>query len=269
MAQTIRFPGDVKSVVVSQDGDRWFASFLVQLDDTWVYPNTCENQEVLGIDLGVSALAVTSDGEYVENPRWLVRHGRKLRRLQKGVSRKQKGSNNRRKAVHRLHTQYRRVRNARNDFLHKLTSGWIGLYGFIGVEDLNVSGMMSNHRLAKSVSDVSFYEIRRQLTYKTQLAGSTLVLADRFYPSSKKCSSCENIKDNLLLSERTYVCNACGFTVDRDLNAAHNLKLVARRYRETLNACGTEGSGPRLRTWVKPSVKKQEPGNLLTKMVTV
>lgn len=269
MAQGIRFPGKVRSVTVSQDGDQWYASFLVQLDDTWVYPNTCENQEVLGVDLGVKTLVTTSDGEYVENPRWLVRHERKLRRLQKNVSRKQKGSCNRRKAVKRLRTQHRRVRNARNDLLHKLTSGWVGLYRFIGIEDLNVHGMLSNHRLAKHISDASFYEIRWQLEYKAVLGGSTVVIADRFYPSSKECSACGNVKKELGLGERTYTCSVCEFTCDRDLNAAYNLKSVARRHRETLNACGVGGSDQRSRTWVKPATVKQKLGVCKPSWVTV
>lgn len=249
MTEEIRFPGIPKSVTITEEGGKWFASFLIELDESFVYPHLCENQAVVGVDLGIKTLATLSDGTKFENPRLLQRSARKVRKLQKSVARKQKDSQNRKKAVLKLRKAYWKLSEHRKTILHALTSNLVKNYRYIGIEDLNVSGMMKNRKLAKHVADASFFEIRRQLEYKAKMAGSEVVLADRFFPSSKLCSSCGYKNDSLTLSDRSWSCTACGVTHDRDLNAARNLAKVASESelvrtptnsRETLNACGED-----------------------------
>jgi len=241
MAQELRFPGKLKHAVVSRDGDHWYASVSVEIDDTWNYKHQCKSEGAVGIDVGIKSLAVISNEggtQTVHNPRFFVSRQRKLRRLQKALSRKKKGSNRRAKAKLAVTVAYRKIRNTRSDFIHKLTSVVVRENRFIGIEDLNVKGMVKNRKLAKHVSDASFGEIRRQLTYKASLAGAEVVLADRFFPSSKLCSTCGYKLDELSLGTREWRCPQCKSLHDRDVNAAMNLRNVARRYRETQNARG-------------------------------
>ena len=244
MAQAIRFDGDLRSVVISRDscGD-WFASFSVVLPDSYVYPHQCESQATVGVDVGISTLVTLSDGTKIDNPRSLRSKERKLRRFSKALSRKQKGSRNREKARIRLAGVHRKVTRIRRDATHRVTSGLVKSFRFIGIEDLNVRGMLRNHRIAKSLQDAAFQEFRRQLEYKAPLAGSNVAVAARFYPSSKLCSDCGYRLTELSLNIRVWECPACGAVQDRDVNAAKNLDSVARRYRETKNACG-EGVSP-------------------------
>ena len=241
MAQPLRYDGDLRSVVVSQDacGD-WFASFSVILPETYVYPHLCESQATVGIDVGITTLVTLSNGEKIENPRALRSQERKLRRLQRSLSRKQRGSKRREKARLMLARVHRRVTRIRQDASHQITSRLVKAFRVIGIEDLNVKGMMRNHKLAKSISDASFGEIRRQLEYKAPLAGSNVALGARFYPSSKRCSDCGHVLEALPLGVRVWTCPACGARHDRDVNAAKNLDLVAQRYWETLNARGED-----------------------------
>lgn len=243
MAQELRLPATPKSVTISRDGDHWYAAIMVELDDDWEYPNACENQEAVGVDLGIKTLATLSDGTSIENPKWLQRHERKLKRLQKSLSRKKKGSKNRKKARAKLARQYRKVRHARQDFIHKMTSELVSKYRYIVIEDLNVKGMLSNRRLAGHIASASFGEIRRQLEYKAELSGSTVLVVDRFFPSSKTCSLCGHVYEDLTLSKREWECSGCGHEHDRDVNAARNLANVAVGYTETKNAGGEESAG--------------------------
>lgn len=236
MHQEVRFPGVVKSVTISQDGDRWFASFSIEVDESFVYPNTCENQEVVGIDLGIKTLMTLSTGEKVENPRFLREKEGNLRKLQKNLSRKVKGSSNWKKAKGLLQVTHRRVRDARRDFTHKVTSRIVKSFRFIGIEDLNVRGMLKNRRLSKALSEVVFSEIRRQIEYKAKLGSSEVAIIPRFYPSSKTCSDCGFVIEKLSLSDREWDCPSCGVIHDRDENAAMNLKIYALRHR----VCGEE-----------------------------
>lgn len=218
-------PTDVplKTVTVSEVAGRWFATVLVEVPDP---PKVKTTGEVLGIDLGIKTLATLSDGTAYQNPKHLESSQRKLTRLQRKLSRQQKGSNRRAKTKVRIARAHARVSNQRADSLHKMTSEVVKTKRptAVVIEDLNVSGMVKNHRLAKAVSSASFAEIRRQLTYKCDWYGVKLVVADRFYPSSKTCNGCGNVKDTLTLGDRTYVCDCCGHTQDRDVNAALNLR---------------------------------------------
>ena len=192
----------------------------------------------MGVDLGIKTLATLSDGTTFANPRALGRRLRKLRHLSKSLSRKEKGSKNYEKAKLRLAKMHLRIFNIRQDTLHKVTTYLTKSHSKVVIEDLLVSGMLKNRRLARMIVDVGFYEFRRQLEYKCQWYGSGLVVASRTFPSSKMCSGCGHRKKELSLSERVYHCEQCGLTIDRDLNAA--LNLVAVSLPETENACGEE-----------------------------
>jgi putative transposase len=150
----------------------------------------------------------------------------KLKRLQRKLSRKQKGSNRRHQARIKVAKQHHRIANLRNNNLHHITTYICKNHAKVAIEDLNVSGMLANHQLAKAIADCGFYEFRRQLEYKSRKFGNKLVIADRFYPSSKTCSNCGNIQD-MPLKERTYNCCSCGISLDRDLNASIMLSRLA------------------------------------------
>jgi putative transposase len=194
--------------------------------------------EAVGVDLGVKTLATLSDGTAFPNPRVLEKRLRSLRRLSKSLSRKKRGSKNREKAKLKLARLYLRIFNIRQDTLHKLTTYLAKSHSKIVIEDLNVSGMIMNRRLARNIADVGMYEFRRQLEYKCLWYGSRLIIAPRDFPSSKLCSSCGHKKKELTLSERKYHCDKCGLNIDRDFNAA--LNLVAVSLPVTLNACGED-----------------------------
>lgn len=196
----------------------------------------------VGVDLGVKRLAILSDGTVIRNPRALDSNLKRLRRAQRSLSRKTKGSNRRRKVRTKVARLHDRVANQRRDMLDKTTTMLARVYADISIEDLNVAGMVGNHRLARAVEDAAFAEFRRQLEYKTARTGARLHVIDRWYPSSKTCSNCGMVKAKLSLSERVYHCEECGLSIDRDLNAAINIQ-VAGSAPETLNARG--GSGRR------------------------
>ena len=210
---------------VSAKVGRWFASLQVEQE----LPNPVVDPAlpVLGVDLGVKVLATCSDGTVYDNPKALKSGTKRLRVLQKAVSRKVKGSSNRRKSVQILARQHYRVSCVRKDALHKASDAITKRASLIVLETLNVAGMLKNHCLARAVADASMGELHRQLLYKAAWRGVPLVLADRWFPSSKKCSSCGNIKKDLMLSDREYKCVECGVVVDRDLNAALNLRNLA------------------------------------------
>ena len=229
----------VLRMTISQRAGRWFASLTIEREDEPVKP--APKGSSVGVDLGIKTLATLSDGTVIENPQHLKKSEQKLKRAQRALSRKMPGSNRRAKAkasVARIHAH---VANQRNDSLHKLTTYLASEYSEISIEDLNVLGMAKNHNLAKSVIDASFGEFRRQLEYKTERTGARLNIVDRWYPSSKTCSRCGRVKAKLSLSERTYRCEHCGLVIDRDLNAAINIK-VAGSAPETKNAHGGTGS---------------------------
>ena len=225
---------------VSRRGGRWQASLTVERADRPV-PSPPKGGSV-GIDLGVKELATLSDGTVVHNPRALDSNLKRLRRAQKDLSRKAKGSNRRHRARTKVSHLHARVANLRHDMLDKTTTMLARTYADISIEDLNVAGMVRNHRLARVVEDAAFAEFRRQLEYKTARTGARLHVIDRWYPSSKTCSNCGTVKAKLSLSERVYHCEKCGLVIDRDVNAAINIQ-VAGSAPETLNARG--GSGRR------------------------
>ena len=198
---------------------RWFASLLV---DTNI-AQLPKSDKSIGLDVGITSLIVTSNGDKIANPKHFQRLRRKLKRVHKAQSRKQKGSSNRQKArmqVARVHAQ---ITDARKDFLHKLTTQLVRENQTIVVEDLAIKNMVKNHKLALSISDASWGELIRQLAYKCQWYGRELIKIDRWFPSSKRCGNCGHIVDKMPLNIREWKCPKCGINHDRDINAAHNI----------------------------------------------
>ncbi|MBV9386436.1 MAG: transposase [Chroococcidiopsidaceae cyanobacterium CP_BM_ER_R8_30] len=214
----------VKKVIISYRAGDWYLGFAYEQERT--VPQ--KKQDIVGIDLGVKSLATLSNGEVFVNLHPYRLTERKLKRLQRSLRRKKKGSANCLKARCKVAKAHRRVADIRKDYLHKLTSYLAKNFKTVVIEDLNISGMMANHKLAKATADLGMHEFRRQLDYKCQLYGTKFVVADRWFPSSKMCSHCGYIKDSLLLEERVYKCEDCGCSIDRDLNAARNLSNWGR-----------------------------------------
>lgn len=232
----------IRSASVSFQRGRWHVSFSVEVTKTDPKPAT--KGGAVGVDLGVKSLAVLSTGETIANPKHLEVAQRELRRLQRQASRRngpdkrtrQQASNRWRKTQARITKLHTAIANARRDGLHKLSTRLVREHDTVIVEDLNVSGMVGNRKLARAISDVGMSELRRQLDYKTAWSGRELVVADRWYPSSKTCHGCGAVKAKLRLSERTFNCDHCGYTADRDLNAARNLAGLA----STASCVGTK-----------------------------
>ena len=223
-------------ITVSRRAGNWYASLTVEREPI---TNPAPRGGAVGVDLGVKNLATLSDGTVIPNPRALGARLKALRKAQQAMSRKVKGSARRERAKERVARLHARVADVRADAIHKATAMIASKYSVVCVEDLNVAGMMKNHHLARSLSDASLGEFRRQLEYKAARTGAALRVVDRWYPSSKTCSNCGVVKAKLSLSERVFDCDACGLSMDRDLNAAINIK-VAGSAPETLNARGED-----------------------------
>jgi len=260
MRESLRFAGKIMSATISRVADRWFASITVDTQEDLPLPKA-ENQGAAGVDLGVSALATLSTGETVQGPRAHKAALSRLRRLSRSLSRKVKGSESRRRAKAKLARLHARIGNIRSNALHQLTTDLTRRFHTIGIEDLNVRGMVKNRHLSRAVSDMGFFEFRRQLKYKAAQRGGVIVVADRWYPSSKTCSCCGHKLDSLALSVREWACPACGTFHDRDVNAAINLKNLA--VSSTVSACGEEGSGLGRKLETKPASVKQESSSKL------
>jgi len=258
MREAVRFTGKLKRVTVSREADRWFASVMVETDDI---KSVEQPKEAVGVDLGVITLATLSDGLAIPGPKAHKALLGRLRRTSRALSLKRKGSANRRKAKAKLARLHRRIADIRRDATHKATTMLVKTYHRIGIEDLNVRGMARNRHLARSIMDGGFFAFRRQLDYKARFYGATVVVADRWSPSSKTCSCCGSVKAELALSQRTYHCDACGHEIDRDLNAAWNLEHLAAS--SAVSVCGEERSGAVRKPRVKRALVKQEPNSSL------
>ncbi len=262
MRETLRFTGKIMSATVSRVADRWFVSITVDTPDSPPLPKA-ENQGAVGVDLGVSALATLSTGESIAGPKAHKALLSRLQRLSRSLSRKVKGSENRKKAKLKLARLHARIGDIRKDALHQLTTDLTRRFHTIGIEDLNVRGMVKNRHLLRAVADMGFFEFRRQLEYKAVQRGAMITVADRWYPSSKTCSDCGHKLEalSLSLSVREWSCPACGSIHDRDVNAAINLKNLA--VSSTVSACGEEGSGLGRKLKTKPASAKQESSTKL------
>lgn len=240
MTEIPRFKGQIKSLVISRKANRWFASISVE---TFDIPQSRKNQGVVGIDLGVKSLAVLSTGKVFEGVKPHTQKLTRLKRLSRQLSRKKKCSNNLKKASMRLAKLHLDIANIRKDYLNKTTTNIVLNYDKIGIEKLNVKEMSSNRKLARHILDQSFYEFRRQLEYKARMYGSKIIVADRFFPSSKLCHVCNWKNEKLELKTRSWVCAECNTLHDRDYNAAKNLELLCTVSSTETNACGMESSG--------------------------
>lgn len=217
---------------VSRHADRWFVSFFIKEDiDLPKIPSITEieKNDVLGVDLGIKELAITSDGETFNNPKAYKSKLKKLKRYQRRVSRKQKGSNNKKKAITRLSKIHKKISDIRNDTVQKLTTSLVKTKPkMIVIETLKPKNMSKNHKLAGAILDSAFGKIKDTLKYKCEWNGIHLIMAPQFYASSKYCSSCGYKHNDLKLSDRKWICKNCGIEHDRDINAAKNLQFLGR-----------------------------------------
>lgn len=223
MRESLRFDGKILSAKIFSRGGKWFASIAVQLIDT---PKLSKRTgKSVGIDLGITDLLTLSDGTKIKSPKPLKRYLKKLRRLNKALSRKQKGSKNRDKAKTKLSRLHYKIRCIRQDALHKLTTALVTEFDVLAIENLNTKGMMKNRKLSRAISDLGFYEFKRQLVYKANDKGKTVKALNRWFPSSKTCSNCNHVlaKEDLALSVRVWDCPNCLQTNDRDINASINI----------------------------------------------
>jgi putative transposase len=226
----------ITQATISEKAGKWFVAISFDIPKRVSFK---PREGTVGVDLGLKELAVCSDGLVVENPRPLKKRLKKLKRLQKKHSKKQKGSKNKEKSRIKLSKLHYKISCIRRDTLHKLTTYLTKTKSRIVIEDLSPSNMIKNHCLAQAISDVGWAEFRRQLEYKAEWYNCKIVVVDRFYPSSKKCNKCGNIKKDLTLADRIYKCEACGLEIDRDLNAAINLE----KYPSTASSAGIKACG--------------------------
>jgi len=251
MREELRFVGRTLAATVSRMADGWYVAVLVDTTDCLSGPL---HRGTVGVDLGIKEFATLSTGEIIPALKPHRAAHQRLVRLSRSLSRKQKGSSNRAKAKTKLAKLHQRIGNIRTNALHKLTTKLATEFDTIAIEDLSVSGMLRNRHLARSIADAGFSEFRRQLEYKAVMTGAHVHVVDRFFPSSKTCHSCGTIHP-MKLSDRIMVCD-CGNIMDRDLNAAMNLKNNAAS--SAVPACGEEGSGSDRKIKVKPASAKQE-----------
>jgi putative transposase len=263
-SRTLPDGGEPSTVTVKLDASgRWFVSLLVNDLTVKAVPQI---NKAVGIDAGITSLIATSDGEKIANPFHFKRLRYKLRQAQKALSRKVKGSNNREKARHEVARIHAAIADARTDFLHKLTTRLVRENQTIAVEDLAVKNMMKNHKLAQAIADASWSELVRQLEYKCQWYGRTLVKIDRWFPSSKRCGNCGHVVDKLPLDVREWDCPECGTHHDRDINAANNILaagLAVKVCGANVRPDGHKSKGQLRKTRVSAAVrstrKKQKP----------
>lgn len=207
-----------QTFTISKEGNRWFVSFCVDAERLPVQ----QSESSVGIDVGIKSFATLSTQQVFDAPKPLKQAKTKLATLHRQASKQLKGSKNQRKTYNKISRLHARIARIRLDFLHKLTTYLAQTFKLIKIEDLNVKGMMANHKLAGAISDLGFDELKRQLDYKCQMYGASLVLVDQWFPSTKTCSNCGNKKD-MPLSVRTFDCPACGISLDRDFNASLNI----------------------------------------------
>ena len=235
-----RFDGKVKCVTISKSATgKYYASVLVETEEKIPVKPEPSKDRSIGIDLGLTHFAITSDGEKIDNPRFLRKSEERLRRLQRRFSRMTKGSNNRSKQRAKLAKLHEKVSNQRKDFLHQVSHSLVNesQVDALCIEDLNTKGMLQNRRLAKSISDVGWGMFRSFLQYKCDWSGKWLLDIGRFEPSSKTCSSCGYVNRELKLKDRRWLC-PCGAQHDRDVNAAINIKGMAFSHSNLIRCIG-------------------------------
>ncbi len=225
MAEELRFHGKIMSATIFYQASWWFVSIAVEVE----HETPTHSGGAVGLDLGIKTLATCSDGMVVENQKHYRQNLGRIKGLSKGLSRKVEGSQNWWKNAKKLARAHYRVACQRQDTLHKMTTHVAQTHALIGLEDLNTKGMLANHKLAQAVSDASFFEVKRQLLYKAEQYGGYVQLVDRWYASSKTCSGCGWVNEDLTLADRVFICHDCGLVIDRDLGAAINIRNEALR----------------------------------------
>jgi len=246
--------GLIKTVTISKTPTgKFFASILIEDGKELPKAKPITQETSVGLDLGIKTFLVSSDGVEVENPKPLRKAMARLKVLQKRASKKKKGSNNRNKANKRVALLHEKVTNIRKDFLHKTSTAIVKQYDTVVIENLNVAGMVKNHSLAQAISDVSWSEFTRQLDYKALWSGKNIVRIGRFEPSSKLHNECGYLNKELTLKDREWACPKCGKLVDRDLNAAINIKKFG-----LLKNSGAAGSGEPVELPTLVGTMKQE-----------
>lgn len=224
-----KYNRNIRSATLSKTkSGNFFLSILIEMEDTELEKFEHTNEQV-GIDLGVKDFVITSDGEVFENKHFFKKEEKQIKKLQRQLSKKVKGSNNRKKAQIRIAKLFERITNKKNAYIHYVSNELLSYFDTIFMEDLNVQGMLRNHHLAKAIQEVGFYKFKETLVNKALVNGKQVVFVDRFYPSSKTCSVCGYKKRDLKLSDREWVCPKCGTKHDRDINAAMNILLEGQR----------------------------------------
>ena len=237
MFEELRFEGEIIKVTISRHAHCWFVSITVDTGTPNV-PRDTRGLPVVGVDVGINTLATLDNGTQYDNPRPLRRYERKVKREQRQLSRKTYLSNNYFKQKRRLEHVHYKIACIRQDAQQKATTDIVKQASAIGIETLKVTNMLKNHKVAKALSDSALGGFLALLRSKAEALGIPIVQASQFFASSKTCSHCEHKKEALTLSDRVYHCDACGYTQDRDVNAAINLKHLAVGHTESLNACG-------------------------------
>jgi putative transposase len=235
-----KYKNNIKSATLTKTkSGKFFLSILI--DGSLTKELSQPTNQVIGIDLGIKDFVITSDGERYDNIKIKRNNEKKLIKLHKELSRKQKGSNNKNKIRIKLAKQYEKLNNIKENYLHLITNQLLNENQVIIMEDLNVKGMMKNHKLAKSIQELSLYRFKEILKYKAKWFDRTIIEIDRYFPSSRLCSKCGYKNDKLTLKNRTWVCPQCGITHDRDINASINiLNEGIRIYKETIGLSSSE-----------------------------
>lgn len=224
-----KYNKNIRSATLSKTkSGNFFLSILIEMEDTELNKFKHTNEQV-GIDLGVKDFVITSDGEVFENKHFFKKEEKQMKKLQRQLSRKIKGSNNRKKAQLKIAKLFERITNKKEAYIHYVTNELLAYFDTIFMEDLNVQGMLRNHHLAKAIQEVGFYKFKETLINKALVNDKQVVFVDRFYPSSKTCHNCGHVNKGLKLSDRQWVCPKCGTKHDRDINAAMNILLEGQR----------------------------------------
>lgn len=241
-----KFEGNSKTVTISKTSTgKYFVSVLVEVNEELPKLKLVDENKAIGIDLGIKTFAVLSNGEEIQNPKYLKSALKRLKKQQRKISKKVKGSNNRKKAVKKLAVLHEKVSNKRNDFLHKVTANLVSKHDTLCLETLKVSNMIKNHNFAQALSDISIGKFNKILEYKAKWNGVNIIKIGQFEPSSRMCT-CGVLNKELKLSDREWVCQSCGEIHNRDLLAANNIKRFAFIKNNTagivgFQACGDEG----------------------------
>jgi len=237
-----QFEGDIKTVTISKvPSGKYYVSILVEDGKSLPIKPKLDRNDAIGIDMGLKDFVVTSDGDKIANPKYLRKSEERLARRQRKLSKKKKGSNNRNKQRKKVAKLHEKIANQRKDFLHKVSHQIVHKnHGTICVEDLCVKGMVKNHKLAKSISDAGWGVLYTFLKYKSEWYGKNFLDIGQFEPSSKMCSVCGNIKSDLTLSDREWICSKCETKHDRDINASINIRNMAFTNQNLVRCIGLE-----------------------------